>query len=324
MNTILIMITVGMGVAALIGAVATTLHWNSDNSTAEDRLSALTGKKGKADPRTGKVERPSVLSSPLEDTKNLADDLLARIGDINTLMEQADVRMSGSKFLTACVIAAAFGAAFCIVSPIPFYIAPILGLATGTLPFFWLLYRRKKRLNQFSKQLVEALELLSRSLRAGHSLGAGFGLIASEMTDPIAKEFGRAFDEQNLGISLEEALESMTKRVPNLDLRFFATAVTLQRQTGGDLAEIMDKIGKLIRDRFKLAGQIQALTGEGRLSGIVLLALPPALFAVMLYLNYDYSMVLFRDPTGRKLLAGAIVMQFVGALVIRKIISIKV
>jgi tight adherence protein B len=155
-------------------------------------------------------------------------------------------------------------------------------------------------------------------------LGAGFGLIASEMQEPISREFGQAFEEQNLGIPLEEALDAMTTRVPNMDLRFFATAVLLQRQTGGDLAEILDKIGRLIRERFKLAGTIQALTGEGRLSGIVLLALPPALFAVMYRLNYEYCMVLFRDPTGRQLLAGALVMQFVGALVIRKIITIKV
>jgi tight adherence protein B len=109
-----------------------------------------------------------------------------------------------------------------------------------------------------------------------------------------------------------------------LDLRFFATAVILQRQTGGDLAEILEKIGRLIRDRFKLAGQIQALTGEGRLSGVVLLALPPTLFLTMLYINYDYAMVLFRDETGKKLMAGALVLQLVGALVIRKIITIKV
>ena len=116
----------------------------------------------------------------------------------------------------------------------------------------------------------------------------------------------------------------MTNRVPNLDLRFFATAVMLQRQTGGDLAEILDKIGHLIRERFKLSGQIQALTGEGRLSGIVLLALPPTLFVTMLYLNYEYAMVLFRDEAGRKMLGVALVFQFIGALVIRKIINIKV
>jgi tight adherence protein B len=123
---------------------------------------------------------------------------------------------------------------------------------------------------------------------------------------------------------MDEALEQMSNRVPNLDLRFFVTAVILQRQTGGDLSEILDKIGRLIRERFKLDGQIQALTGEGRLSGIVLLALPPVLFLVMLFINYDYAMVLFVDEGGKKLLAFALVMQVLGALMIRKIINIKV
>ena len=116
----------------------------------------------------------------------------------------------------------------------------------------------------------------------------------------------------------------MTVRIPNLDLRFFVTAVILQRQTGGDLAEILDKIGNLIRERFKIWGQIQALTGEGRLSGIVLLALPPALFLVTYRLNPDYCVVLFTDPMGQKMLLGAVFMQILGALVIRKIVNIKV
>jgi hypothetical protein len=140
----------------------------------------------------------------------------------------------------------------------------------------------------------------------------------------LATEFGRCYEEQNLGIPMEEALDALANRVPNLDLRFFATAVILQRQTGGDLAEILDKIGHLIRERFKIWGQIQALTGEGRLSGIVLLGLPPALFGVMLKLNYDYVMVLFEDPLGKKMMVFGIIMQFIGALVIKKIVNIKV
>jgi tight adherence protein B len=161
-------------------------------------------------------------------------------------------------------------------------------------------------------------------MRSGYSLGAGIGLCAEEMPAPLGPEFARAFDEQNFGVPLEETLEAMTQRIPNVDLRFFATAVTLQRQTGGDLAEILDKLSKLIRERFKLAGQIQALTGEGRLSGIVLLALAPGLFAVMYYLNKEYTMVLINEPTGRKLMAGALVLQFLGALWIKKIINVQV
>ena len=319
MLAIILIVSVGLGVAALIGGLAIALR-QEDGNVAEDRLSALTsGKRG------GAIDSPSLLTrSPLDETKTLADELLAKFGNLGVIMEQADVKISGSKFLTACVIAAFTGAAVSLVSPIPKYMVPFVAGCTGGMPIVWLLLKRKKRLNKFSEQLPEALELLSRSLRAGHSLASGIGLVGQEMNAPLATEFTRTFEEQNLGISLDEALEQMTQRVPNLDLRFFATAVILQRQTGGDLAEILDKIGRLIRERFKLAGQIQALTGEGRLSGVVLLALPPTLFLVMLYINFDYAMVLFRDETGKKLMAGALVMQLLGALVIRKIITIKV
>ncbi len=321
MLSIIIIISVGLGVTALVGGVAMALRPANDNA-AEDRLMVLTG--AKKTPSEAGSEATLLTSNSLDDTRTMADELFSRFGNISNLMEQADVQMSASKFLTICVTCAAVGAALCVVTPVPNYLLPLFAMTLGGLPMVWLLMKRKKRMSQFNKQLPEALELLSRSLRAGHSLAAGFGLVGSEMQDPIGREFGRAFEEQNLGISLDEALEAMTVRVPNMDLRFFATAVMLQRQTGGDLAEILDKIGSLIRERFKLAGQIQALTGEGRLSGIVLLALPPALFGAMLYLNYEYAMVLFRDETGRKLMAGALVLQLVGALVIRKIINIKV
>jgi tight adherence protein B len=165
---------------------------------------------------------------------------------------------------------------------------------------------------------------MSRALRAGHSLGAGFSLVAEEMNAPIATEFSRIYEEQNLGIPFNEAIDHATDRIPNLDLKFFATAVVLQRQTGGDLAEILDKIGHLVRERFKIYGQVQALTGEGRLSGVVLLGLPPALFGAVWYLNPDYLMPLFTDPMGKQMLAGGLLLQLLGALVIRKIVNIKV
>jgi tight adherence protein B len=166
--------------------------------------------------------------------------------------------------------------------------------------------------------------MLARSLRSGQSLGFGFNMVASEMPAPISKEFSRVFEEQNLGIPLDESLNSLTQRIPNLDLKFFVTAVILQRQTGGDLAEILDKIGELIRDRFRIWGQIQALTGEGRLSGAVLLGLPFVLFITVYQMNPDYIKVLFTDPMGKQMLAMALFLQVVGALVIKKIINIKV
>ncbi|QDV22138.1 type II secretion system F family protein [Aureliella helgolandensis] len=321
MLTIVLLISVGVGVTALIGSVAMFLRPTNDH-LAENRLSMLTNaRRGSGDKQDGS----SLLTSgTLDDTRSFADEVLSKLGNIQHLMDQANVDMSGAKFLSICALAASVGAMICIVSPVPKYLLPVFALVAGGIPIVWLMLKRNKRMAKFNRQLPEALELLSRSLRAGHSLGAGMGLVASEMQDPISSEFGRAFEEQNLGITLEDALEDMTNRVPNMDLRFFATAVTLQKQTGGDLAEILDKIGHLVRERFKLAGAIQALTGEGRLSGIVLLALPPSLFVVMFYLNHDYAMVLFRDETGRLLLGAALLLQFVGALVIRKIINIKV
>jgi tight adherence protein B len=203
-------------------------------------------------------------------------------------------------------------------------VAPVMGLLIGALPLAWLILRRRRRMKKFAKQLPDALELIARALRAGHSLAAGFQLVSNEMSDPIGSEFNRVFEEQNLGIPMDQALLSMTDRVPNLDLKFFVTSIILQRQTGGDLAEILDKIGELIRERFKIWGQVQALTGEGRLSGIVLLALPPALFLAVYRLNPEYVMVLFTDPMGKQMLAGGVILQVLGALVIRKIVNIKV
>ena len=321
MIVLIIAASVGICVAAIIGAAAVMVR-GDETSIAEDRLSSLTAKSSK-NSLVGDDES-LLLRSPLDSTTNFVEQWMTRQFDMKVMLEQAGIKMPLSKFALLCFGMAGLGTIGCLFAPIPWFIAPVAGLILFFIPFYWVSMMKKRRINKFNMQLPEALEMLSRSLRAGHSLGAGFGLIADEMPDPLAREFGRCFEEQNFGVSLEQSLESMTQRIPNLDLRFFATAVILQRQTGGDLAEILDKIGNLVRARYRLAGQIQALTGEGRLSGIVLLALPPGLFTAMLFLNKDYVMKLFTDPMGQWLLGGAIVMQFLGAIVIRKIIDIKV
>ncbi len=321
MMTLIIALSVGVCAAAFVGAVAMMLR-GDESSMAEDRLSTLTARS--RNDRNGGDTESLTLRSPLEGTTNFLEQWMTSQFNMKVTLEQAGMKIPLSKFALLCAGLAGVGTIACLFAPIPWFIAPVAGIILFFLPFFYVSFKKKRRINNFNKQLPEALEMLSRSLRAGHSLGAGFGLIAEEMPDPLAREFGRCFEEQNFGVSLEQSLESMTQRIPNLDLRFFATAVILQRQTGGDLAEILDKIGNLVRARYRLAGQIQALTGEGRLSGIVLLALPPGLFTAMLFLNKEYIMKLFTDPMGQWLLGGAIVMQFLGALVIRKIIDIKV
>lgn len=325
MNILVLVIGVSVGVlvAALVSFASVVLQ-KDDDLLAESRLDMLTSASTRKGKGNGKAAEATLLSQPLGDTGTALENLLESTLGLQRMLDQADVSITPTKLVGASLGAGALAFVGIMFSGAPIVFAPIAGLVCLMAPYFYMNFKRSKRMTKFNQQLPEALELLSRSLRAGHSLGAGFGLVASEMPQPIRREFGRCFEEQNFGISLEESLNAMTVRIPNMDLRFLATAIILQRQTGGDLAEILDKISRLIRERFKLAGTIQALTGEGRLSGIVLMSLPPGLFVVMYFLNREYIMSLFKDDMGRWLLGGTIVMQLIGALVIRKIVDIKV
>jgi len=322
MSPLLLAIVGFVGVAALVGGLAMVLR-DRPGSKVEDRLDMLTSTSA-ASSKENLAKQASVLSRPLDQVPSFFEEFLARFGNINVLFEQADTSLTLSKLLLISVVMGIAGAGMGVTLGVHAALLPLVALLMACVPLIWVMFRRKRRLKAFAAQLPDALEMLARSLRAGQSLAFGFNMVSGEMSDPISKEFGRVFEEQNLGIPLEETLEGLTDRIPNLDLKFFATAVVLQRQTGGDLAEILDKIGNLIRERFKIWGQVQALTGEGRLSGVVLLALPVVLFAVVYQLNPDYIMLLFEDPMGTKMLAGAVVLQVLGALMIRKIVNIKV
>jgi tight adherence protein B len=320
-GTVLILGAVFIGVALLIVAVAMLMRDRSI-SQMEDRLNTLTGKGDKSEGSL--AELTQIIAQQKGEGKGVIDSLFAKWFNLPRLFSQADVTMSVSKFMGLCLGVGLVGFMVTGIAGVSLALAPVIGIMFAMMPLGWLTFRRKRRLKKFAAQLPEALELVARALRAGHSLAAGFRLVSSEMSEPIGGEFGRVFEEQNLGIPFEAALEGLTERVPNLDLKFFATAVVLQRQTGGDLAEILDKIGNLVRERFKIWGQVQALTGEGRLSGIVLLALPPMLFVAVYRMNPDYLMLLFTDDLGKKMLIGGILMQLLGALVIRKIVNIRV
>jgi tight adherence protein B len=320
--SLLISIAAFVSVAALVGCIAMFLREKSDKGV-EQRLDILTGVTSAAAVKDGLL-KGGLLAHPLEAGSGILESVLTRFGNLRLLFEQADTTLTPSKLLAISAVLALVGAFASMVAGFPPVATPVGAAAMAALPLLWLTFRRSRRMKAFAVQLPDALELISRALRAGHSLGSGFNLVREEMAAPIGKEFGRVFEEQNLGIPMDDSLSGLTERVPNLDLKFFATAIVLQRQTGGDLAEILDKIGYIVRERFKIWGQVQALTGEGRLSGVVLLGLPPVLFLTVYRLNPDYVMMLFTDPMGKKMLAGAVVMQVLGALVIRKIINIKV
>lgn len=320
MLTLLIIGASFIGVACLVGGVASVFLKSDTGTAVEDRLDMLAGLSNPAQAK--KKDDTSLLQNPLGEG-NPFEDWLSKTFNLRIFLQQADTKVTPAKLVIMSVALAVGGVLVPLVLRVPLVLCP-LGAFLGVGPFIYFYMRRARRLAKFAKQLPEALELISRALRAGHSLAAGFKLCADEMGAPIGTEFERCYEAQNLGQPLEDAIEEMTDRVPNLDLRFFATAVILQRQTGGDLAEILDKIGHLVRERYKIYGMIQALTGEGRLSGSVLLGLPPALAIVMWRLNPGYLQTLFTDPMGHQMLAGGVVLQFLGALVIRKIVNIKV
>jgi tight adherence protein B len=319
--TIYISIAVFIGVT-LIVLGASILFRNKPDDRLENRLNVLTGTGNSA--AKGNALKESVLSSPMNDSPGFFEVFFEKFGNFNLLFQQADTTLTVLKLLLISLVMAIIGGAIALIVHILPVLIPLVMLLMGSLPLIWVIMRRNKRLKTFAAQLPEALEMISRALRSGQSLGFGLNLVAEEMAPPIATEFSQVFEEQNLGIPLEQSLKELSERIPNLDLKFFVTAVILQRQTGGDLAEILDKIGSLVRDRFRIWGQVQALTGEGRLSGVVLLALPVVLFVAVYQLNPTYITVLFTDPMGTKMLAAAILMQLLGALVIRKIVNIKV
>lgn len=319
MDPIMAMILAFIAVAGLVGAVAFLLVGQGQSRVTE-RLDQLIGRSSSKDSSADMLLRQALADN---DRKTLMDRLTPEAFNLTKLFEQADVNIRPSALFG---IALGLGVAGAMLGAITLniYVAPVTALILFSLPFLWLMHKRNVRLKKFAAQLPDAMELAARALRAGHSLAAGLHVVAEEMPDPIAKEFRRVYEEQNLGVPLEEALKGLTHRVPNLDLRFFVTSVIIQRQTGGDLAEILDRIGHVVRERFKILGQVKALTAEGRLSGIVLIALPIGLFLMMLGMKPDYIELLWTEPMGRKMSIGAIVLMIIGSYAIKKIVDIKV
>jgi len=243
---------------------------------------------------------------------------------LQRILDQANVAWSAPQMLVNLTLISSVLLAALLVLRLPIPAGLGAAVAVYVLPILYLVFRRQRRLNRLIQQLPDVFELLSQALRAGHSLASGMQVVASELPEPAATEFGRVFHEQNLGLKIEDALVNLANRVDLLDVRLFVTAVLIQRQTGGDLAEVLDKISGVIRDRIKLHGTVKALTAEGRLSGYVLLALPFAVFVTMLKINYEYARVLWAHPTGQMMSVMAVVSMLMGWVMIKKIVNIKV
>ncbi len=316
---LIIMIAAFVSVLALVFGLYTAFKGNSD-STLDARLAAFTGA---AQPSKKDITE-QLLRDGMNSAEGIVGGLIKRFAKLPMFFRQANSPLRIEHFLMLCLGTTALGGLIAVIARAPSSLIPVGAVLGASLPWLWLWWRRRSRFNKFEKQLPDALELISRALRSGHSLSSGLNVVSSEMQAPISTEFRHVYDEQNLGISMEQALRNMLIRVPNMDLQFFVTAVAIQRQAGGDLAEILNKISYIVRERFKILGQVKALTGEGRISGVVLMGLPVALFFAVYYLNPEYVMLLFNREIGRQMVTVAVIMQIVGAIIIKKIVDIKV
>jgi tight adherence protein B len=240
------------------------------------------------------------------------------------LIEQSGVAVTPSAIILASMTLALVCAMVSLAVFKQPFVWPLAAAMGAFVPFGWLKYRRSSRMKRFEEQFPEALDLLSRAIRAGHAFQTAMGMCADELPEPVGTEFKKAFDQQNFGLPLKDTLHEMTERVPILDVKFFVTAVLIQRETGGNLAEILDNLAHVVRERFKILRQVRVHTAHGRFTGYVLLALPAALGVALSFINPEHMDLLFKERLGQLMIMGAIVMQTIGYIWIRKVIKIEV
>jgi tight adherence protein B len=243
---------------------------------------------------------------------------------LRRMLDQADLHITVSRLAMLSAMAGMLAALAVSMLTVSTLLMAVGGAAAASLPFLHIAYKRRKRLKAFLEHLPDALELMARALQAGHAFAEALHMVSTEMPEPVATEFRKTYEEQNLGLSLKLALENLSERVPLLDLRFCVTAILIQRETGGNLAEILEKVSHTIRERFRILEDLNTLTTSSRMSAWILCGLPVFVALAVTVMNPDYMSVLWRDPRGHNLLYAAGFMQVSGMLIIRKILKIKI
>jgi tight adherence protein B len=283
------------------------------------------------------AERKAPERAPEEELALLRDEQLSqipaldmllrrstRVSDLQKMLEQADMSMRAGNFLG---VSALTGVATAIVAYVLGRRADVawIALLVGfVLPYSYASIRRNKRFEKFEELFPEAIDTLARAVRAGHAFTTALEMITAEVSEPVAGEFRQLYEEQKFGMPVRDALMNLTERMPLVDVKFFVTAVMLQRETGGNLAEILDNLSYVIRERFKIQRQVRVYTAQGRLTMALLMGMPPIIVTTMLLLNPSFIRPLFSDPIGHFLLVAGITLQTIGYFVIRKIIRIQV
>jgi tight adherence protein B len=315
--------------AAAVGAwfLITRYFKSSDVDRIKARLAGTARAKSK--PKKGGAPAAAEVIQKEEVTKHRFAQILVQkyqLGPkLETFLEQAGVRWSPTRFVHMTLMLLLGGAVFCwMMLPVPKPLAVVAGLAAGLGPFLYVWFKRKARLRRFEELFPETLEFVGRSMRAGHAFSVSLEMIHREFQEPVAGEFRRTFEEHNLGLPIEVALQGLAKRVPSLDVHFFVSAVLLQKRTGGNLAEILDKLAYVIRERFKLRGRIRAVSAHGKMTATALSLIPIAVAVLMFYTNPDYVKFFFTDDVGNIMLGAAVVLQVIGYAVMKKIVNIEV
>jgi tight adherence protein B len=284
--------------------------------------------------RLGKLKSAGVLKStrlerPAERLSNVraVQVVLSRAqgvsGPLDRLVTQSGLKITVGTLVMASILAAVTG--YGLVKWLTYY--TYLGLAAapvfGLLPYLFVRHARTKRLELFEEQFPESIELIARALRAGHAFPTGLQMVADEIADPVGAEFKLVYDRQNFGMSLNDALKGLAERVPILDAKFFATAVLTQRETGGNLSEVLDNLASVIRERFKVKRQVRVVTAHGRITGWILSAMPPSLALILCFVSPQHMKTLITDPLGIQMLAVGGTMQVIGTVIIRKLVNIR-
>ena len=314
----LLVFVVVTALVAGAGVMALRLPETMANRRMERRLSELS-QRDEDQPQASFIrERKAGPLPALDKAFSGTESSLAR------LIEQSGVAVAPSTIILASLmLALVFAIASLAVFKQPF-VWPLAAVAGALMPWGWLKYKRSARMRRFEEQFPEALDLLSRAIRAGHAFQTAMGMCADELPAPVGTEFRKSFDQQNFGLPLKDTLHEMAERMPLLDVKFFVTAVLIQRETGGNLAEILDNLAHVVRERFKILRQVRVHTAHGRFTGYVLLALPAALGVALSFINPEHMDLLFRERMGQMMIVGAIVMQTIGYVWIRKVIKIEV
>jgi tight adherence protein B len=311
---------------ALCMAVILGLYWALIVRPESEHAKAITTRLGHIDSPGVKSTGVATAAARLSSVPAIEALLKRNAGftnKIQSLLEEAGLSMSVGMFLALSLACAALGWAAGMLGLKLLFAGVFFGCLFGLAPYLTVRRKRTTRLHTFEEQFPEAIDLIARSLRAGHAFTTGLGIAAEELKDPVGTEFKRVYDQQNFGMSLQDALRAMAMRVPVLDARFFVTAVLTQREAGGNLAEVLDNLSSVMRDRFKVKRQIRVISAHGRLSGMILSLVPPSLAGFLFFIQPNFMRILVDDPIGIRLVMAAIVLQLLGTYIISRLVKIE-